>query len=154
MKDKKRIHIFNDHLDKDIFKRIKQVREGMTMQEFNQFVKDYTSIENKVSATELKSMMDSFNGGLKKQRRVTAKEQNTNGITVPFAMGGDIPFSKITKSRKHKPHVEAESKERGITLPKAYNEMYTEEWDRLKDLLKIREFKQLTDNDMVTNQSG
>jgi len=89
----------------------------MTTQEFNQFVKDYTSIESKVSTTELKTMMDSFDDGLKKQRRVTAKEQNPNGITVPSAMGGDIPFSKITKSRNHGPHVEAEIKERGITLP-------------------------------------
>jgi len=32
--------------------------------------------------------------------------------------------------------------------------MYKKEWDRLKDLLRIHEFKRLADNDLVTNLSG
>ena len=51
-------------------------------------------------------------------------------------------------------HLEAEIKERGITLPKAYSKMYKEDWDRLKDLLKIHEFKRLAENNLVTNLSG
>ena len=126
----------------------------MSTQEFNNFWKDYTSIENKVSATELKAMMDSFNAGLEKQRRVTSKEQNPNGINVPSAMGGSIQISKITKSRGHRDHVEAEITERGIALPKTYDEMYRKEWDKLKEVLMINEFQQLAVTDQVTNRSS
>ena len=127
----------------------------MLTQEFNNFWKDYTSIENKVSATELKAMMDSFDAGLEKQRRVTSKEQNPNGINVPSAMGGSIQISKITKSsRGHRDHVKAEIEERGITLPKTYDEMYRNEWDKLKEVLMINEFQQLAVTDQVTNLSG
>ena len=71
-------------------------------------------------------------------------------------MGGSIPFVKITKSRGHKDHVEAEIKERGITLPKAYNEMFEERkgWDQLKDILRIHEFKRLAELDKVTDLDG
>ena len=44
-------------------------------------------------------MMDSFEAGLEKKRKVTSKEHNPLGIEVPSAMGGDIPFVKITKNR-------------------------------------------------------
>ena len=62
-------------------------------------------------------------------------------------------FVKITKNRRHKDHVEAEIEERGITLPKAYNEMYEERkgWDQLIDLLRISEFKRLAELDKVTD---
>ena len=128
----------------------------MTTQEFNGFVKEYVSKDGKASAEELQALMDSFDDGLQKQRRVTAKEHNPTGIDVTSAMGGSIPFVKITKSRNHKDHVEAEIEERGITLPKAYDEMYKERkgWDQLKDLLRIHEFKRLAELDKVTDLSS
>ena len=111
------------------------------------------SNESKASADKLKALLNSFYNGLQKQRRRTAKEHNPLGIDVTSSMGGSIPFAKITKSRGHKDHVEAEIEERGITLPKAYNEMYEERkgWDQLKDLLRIDEFKRLAELDKVTD---
>ena len=71
-------------------------------------------------------------------------------------MGGSIPFVKITESRNHKDHVEAEIVERGITLLKAYDEMYKERkgWDQLKDILRIHEFKRLAELNKVTDLSS
>ena len=114
------------------------------------------SSESKASTDKLQALMDSFNDGLKKQRRVTAKKHIPTGINVTSAMGGSIPFVKITKSRNHKDHVEAEIEEREITLPKAYDKMFKERkgWDQLKDLLRIHEFKRLAELDKVTNLSS
>ena len=153
VKDKERVEGFSDHLDHTIFKQIEQARDGMTTQEYNDFVKEYVSNESKASADELQALLNSFDDGLQKQRRRTAKEHNPLGIDVTSSMGGSIPFVKITKSRGHKDHVEAEIEERGITLPKAYNEMYEERkgWDQLKDLLRIDEFKRLAELDKVTD---
>ena len=45
----------------------------MTTEEFNKFVKEYASIGNKASADERKAMLNSFEAGLEKKRRVTAQ---------------------------------------------------------------------------------
>ena len=156
VKDKERVEGFSDHLDNTIFEQIKRARDGMTPQEYKDFVKEYVSNESRASADELQALLDSFDDGLQKQRRKTAKEDNPLGINATSSMGGSIPFVKITKSRGHKDHVEAEIKERGITLPKAYNEMFEERkgWDQLKDLLRIHEFKRLAELDKVTDLDG
>ena len=99
-------------------------------------------------------MLDSFEAGLEKKRKVTAKKHNPTGIEVPSAMGGDIPFVKITKNRNVKEHVKAEIEERGITLPKPYNEMFDKEWKHLKDILKQSEFTRLAQYDKVADISG
>ena len=126
----------------------------MTTEDFNKFVKEYASIGNKASADERKAMLDSFEAGVEKKRRVTAKEHNPTGIEVPSAMGGDIPFVKLTKNRDVKEHVKAEIEERGITLPKPYNEMFDKEWRHLKDILKQSEFTRLAQYDKVADISG
>ena len=126
----------------------------MTTEEFNNFVREYASIGNKASADKRKVMLYSFEAGLEEKRRVTAKELNPAGIEVPFAMGSEIPFVKITKSRNVKEHVKAEIEERGITLPKPYNEMFDKEWKHLKDILKQSEFTRLAQYDKVADISG
>ena len=154
VKDKERVWGFLDHLDDDIFKNIRQARDDMTTQEFNTFVKEWASIQNKASAEELQSMLDSFEAGVEKKRRVTAKEHNPTGIDVPSAMGGDIPFVKITKGKGHGEHVRAEIEERGITLPKPYDYMFDKEWRNLKDILRRSEFSRLAEHDKVADIPG
>ena len=154
VKDKERVCWFSDHLDQEIFKNIKQARGDMTTEEFNKFVREYASIGDKASADERKAMLNSFETGVEKKRRVTAKEHNPTGIEVPSAMGGDIPFVKLTKNRDVKEHVKAEIEERGITLPKPYNEMFDKEWKHLKDILKQSEFTRLAQYDKVADISG
>ena len=69
-------------------------------------------------------------------------------------MGGDIPFVKITKGKGHGEHVRAEIEERGITLPKPYNEMFQRECKSLKDILKQSEISQLAQYDKVADIPG
>ena len=126
----------------------------MTTQQINNFLKEWVSIQNKASAEELQSMLDSFEAGVEKKRRVTAKEHNPTGIDIPSAMGGDIPFVKITKGKGHGEHVRAEIEERGITPPKPYNEMFQREWKSLKDILKQSEFSRLAQYDKVVDIPG
>ena len=63
-------------------------------------------------------------------------------------------FVKITKGKGHGEHVRAEIEERGITLPKPYNEMFDKEWKNLKDILKRSEFSWLAEHDKVVDIPG
>ena len=111
-------------------------------------------MQNEDSAEELQSMLGSFEAGVEKKHRVTVKEHNPTGINVPSAMGDDIPFVKITKGKGHGEHVRAEIEERGITLPKPYNEMFDKEWKNLKDILRRSEFSRLAEHDKVADIPG
>ena len=103
VKDKERVEGFNDHLDNTIFAQIERAREGMTTQEYNDFVKEYVSNESRASADELQALLDSFDDGLQKQRRKTAKEDNPLGINATSSMGGIVyPLSRSPRAEDTK----------------------------------------------------
>ena len=139
VKDKERIEGFGNHVD-ELIGRIESVRDGMTTEEFNQFVAGYSS---KISKRELEAEMNKFDEGINRRRRVTAKESLGANVTVTAAMGGQFPLAKITKGRGHKDHMQSEIHARNISLPKQYDVMYDHEWDALKNLLRLHEFGRL-----------
>ena len=92
-----------------------------------------------------------YEKGMKKQRKITASESNTNtdGICVTAQMSGKILLSILNHIKGgYDVHVDAEIAEKGIKPPMSLGEMA---WADKKNLLKIDKFKILAEKGQLMN---
>lgn len=112
-------------------------------EEYKRLVEELGSCECKVSADELKEILDRYKKGIAMERRVTAAEEESQPMAVTAAMGSKVTISTLHKNKGHDVHVYAEIEERGIEPPQALDKMA---WSDVKNLLKNHEYKALIDD--------
>ena len=111
-------------------------------------IADLTTSANKASTEEIEAEIELYEAGIKKARRPTKAEENTNGMVVTAQMGGKITLGILYANRGHNEHIDAEIKERGIALAKPLTGKGCYKFQEKKDLLKTDEHKILTTKDL------